>query len=351
MKKIPCTLMRGGTSRGAFLLAEHLPEERQRRDAILMAIMGSGNELEIDGIGGGNPLTSKVAIIRRSDDSKADIDYLFAQVLVHEHRVDTTPNCGNMLSAVGAFAIEHGLIETTPPVTRVRIRNVNTNTYIEADVQTPDGAVEYEGQAKIDGVPGTAAPVALTFLNAAGAKTGQIFPTGHRVDHFDSVTVTCIDMAMPVVIIAAEDVGKTGYESPAELDADTELLRRIESIRLQAGKAMGLGDVSNMVIPKPVLISPARRGGTINVRYFMPHSCHKALAITGAIALASSCATEGTVAHRMTQLTDYGDINIEHPGGCLDIHLTNEGNEPSSIRASVIRTARKIFAGEVYIPE
>ncbi|MBI0678401.1 4-oxalomesaconate tautomerase [Citrobacter koseri] len=351
MKKIPCTLMRGGTSRGAFLLAEHLPEERQRRDAILMAIMGSGNELEIDGIGGGNPLTSKVAIIRRSDDSKADIDYLFAQVLVHEHRVDTTPNCGNMLSAVGAFAIEHGLIETTPPVTRVRIRNVNTNTYIEADVQTPDGAVEYEGQAKIDGVPGTAAPVALTFLNAAGAKTGQIFPTGHRVDHFDSVTVTCIDMAMPVVIIAAEDVGKTGYESPAEFDADTELLRRIESIRLQAGKAMGLGDVSNMVIPKPMLISPARRGGTINVRYFMPHSCHKALAITGAIALASSCATEGTVAHRMTQLTDYGDINIEHPGGCLDIHLTNEGNEPSSIRASVIRTARKIFAGEVYIPE
>ncbi|HEI8857798.1 TPA: 4-oxalomesaconate tautomerase [Citrobacter koseri] len=351
MKKIPCTLMRGGTSRGAFLLAEHLPEERQRRDAILMAIMGSGNELEIDGIGGGNPLTSKVAIIRRSDDSKADIDYLFAQVLVHEHRVDTTPNCGNMLSAVGAFAIEHGLIETTPPVTRVRIRNVNTNTYIEADVQTPDGAVEYEGQAKIDGVPGTAAPVALTFLNAAGAKTGQIFPTGHRVDHFDSVAVTCIDMAMPVVIIAAEDVGKTGYESPAELDADTELLRRIESIRLQAGKAMGLGDVSNMVIPKPMLISPAKRGGTINVRYFMPHSCHKALAITGAIALASSCATEGTVAHRMTQLTDYGDINIEHPGGCLDIHLTNEGNEPSSIRASVIRTARKIFAGEVYIPE
>ncbi|HBL6922597.1 TPA: 4-oxalomesaconate tautomerase [Citrobacter koseri] len=351
MKKIPCTLMRGGTSRGAFLLAEHLPEERQRRDAILMAIMGSGNELEIDGIGGGNPLTSKVAIIRRSDDSKADIDYLFAQVLVHEHRVDTTPNCGNMLSAVGAFAIEHGLIETTPPVTRVRIRNVNTNTYIEADVQTPDGAVEYEGQAKIDGVPGTAAPVALTFLNAAGAKTGQIFPTGHRVDYFDSVAVTCIDMAMPVVIIAAEDVGKTGYEFPAELDADTELLRRIESIRLQAGKAMGLGDVSNMVIPKPVLISPAKRGGTINVRYFMPHSCHKALAITGAIALASSCATEGTVAHRMTQLTDYGDINIEHPGGCLDIHLTNEGNEPSSIRASVIRTARKIFAGEVYIPE
>ena len=193
--------------------------------------------------------------------------------------------------------------------------------------------------------------MALTFLNAAGAKTGQIFPTGHRVDHFDSVAVTCIDMAMPVVIIAAEDVGKTGYESPAELDADTELLRRIESIRLQAGNAMGLGDVSNMVIPKPMLISPAKRGGTINVRYFMPHSCHKALAITGAIALASSCATEGTVAHRMTQLTDYGDINIEHPGGCLDIHLTNEGNEPSSIRASVIRTARKIFAGEVYIPE
>ncbi|WP_280136846.1 PrpF domain-containing protein, partial [Escherichia coli] len=199
MKKIPCVMMRGGTSRGAFLLAEHLPEDQTQRDKILMAIMGSGNDLEIDGIGGGNPLTSKVAIISRSSDPRADVDYLFAQVIVHEQRVDTTPNCGNMLSGVGAFAIENGLIAATSPVTRVRIRNVNTGTFIEADVQTPNGVVEYEGSARIDGVPGTAAPVALTFLNAAGTKTGKVFPTDNQIDYFDDVPVTCIDMAMPVV--------------------------------------------------------------------------------------------------------------------------------------------------------
>ncbi|MGI1428488.1 PrpF domain-containing protein, partial [Escherichia coli] len=224
MKKIPCVMMRGGTSRGAFLLAEHLPEDQTQRDKILMAIMGSGNDLEIDGIGGGNPLTSKVAIISRSSDPRADVDYLFAQVIVHEQRVDTTPNCGNMLSGVGAFAIENGLIAATSPVTRVRIRNVNTGTFTEADVQTPNGVVEYEGSARIDGVPGTAAPVALTFLNAAGTKTGKVFPTDNQIDYFDDVPVTCIDMAMPVVIIPAEYLGKTGYELPTELDADKALL-------------------------------------------------------------------------------------------------------------------------------
>lgn len=350
VRKIPCTMMRGGTSRGAFLLAEHLPEEPAQRDAVLMAIMGSGNELEIDGIGGGNPLTSKVAIMSPSVDPRADVDYLFAQVLVHEQRVDTTPNCGNMLSAVGAFAIEQGLVSATHPTTRVRIRNVNTNTFMEADVHTPNGVVEYDGTARIDGVPGTAAPVALTFLNAAGAKTGEIFPTGKRIDYFDDVPVTCMDMATPVVIIPAENMAKSGYELPAELDSDKELLARIESIRRQAGLAMGLGDVSNKVIPKPILISAARKGGAITARYFMPHTCHKALAITGAIALASSCAVEGTVTRQITSSTGYGNINIEHPGGSLDINLSNEVNDPSGIRASVIRTARKIFAGEVYLP-
>jgi hypothetical protein len=350
MKKIPCVMMRGGTSRGAFLLAQDLPQEEKLRDEVLIKIMGSGNALEIDGIGGGNPLTSKVAIISRSNDPKADIDYLFAQVLVHEQRVDTTPNCGNMLSAVGAFAIEKGLINAAMPTTRVRIRNVNTNTFIEADIQTPNGVVEYEGTSKIDGVPGTSAPIALTFLNAAGSKTGQIFPTGQQIDYIDSVPVTCMDMATPVVIIPAEYLGKTGYESAQDLDADRELLSRIESIRLQAGEAMGLGNVSNKVIPKPILISAPQHGGTINVRYFMPHSCHKALAITGAIAIASSCVINGTVTLQVTPGTHDGNITIEHPGGALDIHLTNEGDEPATLRASVIRTARKIFAGDVYLP-
>ncbi|EIL59478.1 hypothetical protein EC75_22355, partial [Escherichia coli 75] len=250
----------------------------------------------------------------------------------------------------GAFAIENGLIAATSPVTRVRIRNVNTGTFIEADVQTPNGVVEYEGSARIDGVPGTAAPVALTFLNAAGTKTGKVFPTDNQIDYFDDVPVTCIDMAMPVVIIPAEYLGKTGYELPAELDADKALLARIESIRLQAGKAMGLGDVSNMVIPKPVLISPAQKGGAINVRYFMPHSCHRALAITGAIAISSSCALEGTVTRQIVPSVGYGNINIEHPSGALDVHLSNEGQDATTLRASVIRTTRKIFSGEVYLP-
>jgi len=345
MKKIPCVMMRGGTSRGAFLLAQDLPEEVKRRDEILIKIMGSGNALEIDGIGGGNPLTSKVAIISRSNDPNADIE-----VLVHEQRVDTTPNCGNMLSAVGAFAIEKGLIAATIPTTRVRIRNVNTSTFIEADIQTPYGVVEYEGTARIDGVPGTSAPVALTFLNAAGSKTGLIFPTGQQIDYIDSIPVTCMDMATPVVIIPAEYLGKTGYESAEDLDADSALMSRIESIRLQAGEAMGLGDVTNKVIPKPILISAPQHGGEINVRYFMPHSCHKALAITGAIAIASSCVINGTVTRQVTAGAHYGNINIEHPGGALDIHLINEGDEPATIRASVIRTARKIFSGDVYLP-
>ena len=217
-------------------------------------------------------------------------------------------------------------------------------------MQTPNGVVEYEGSARIDGVPGTAAPVALTFLNAAGTKTGKVFPTDNQIDYFDDVPVTCIDMAMPVVIIPAEYLGKTGYELPAELDADKALLARIESIRLQAGKAMGLGDVSNMVIPKPVLISPAQKGGAINVRYFMLHSCHRALAITGAIAISSSCALEGTVTRQIVPSVGYGNINIEHPSGALDVHLSNEGQDATTLRASVIRTTRKIFSGEVYLP-
>ena len=350
MLKIPCVLMRGGTSKGPVLLASDLPTKIEERDAVLLGLMGAGHELEIDGIGGGSPQTSKVAIVSPSDSPDADVDYLFVQVMVNERRVDTTPNCGNMLSGVGAFAIENGLIAATSPVTRVRIRNVNTGTFIEADVQTPNGVVEYEGSARIDGVPGTAAPVALTFLNAAGTKTGKVFPTDNQIDYFDDVPVTCIDMAMPVVIIPAEYLGKTGYELPAELDADKALLARIESIRLQAGKAMGLGDVSNMVIPKPVLISPAQKGGAINVRYFMPHSCHRALAITGAIAISSSCALEGTVTRQIVPSVGYGNINIEHPSGALDVHLSNEGQDATTLRASVIRTTRKIFSGEVYLP-
>ena len=307
MKSIPCVLMRGGTSKGAFLLADDLPKDIQKRDDCLLAIMGSGHELEIDGIGGGSPQTSKVAIISQSLSEEADIDYLFVQVIVNERRVDTTPNCGNMLCAVGGFAIEHGLVEAASPVTRVRIRNVNTNTFIDADVQTPDGKVIYEGDSQIDGVPGRAAPVALTFLNAAGAKSGRLFPTGNRMDVFDDVRVTCIDMAMPMVVIPAQSLGKTGYESASELDRDSGLLKSLESI--------------------------------------------KSLAITGAIGLASACIIPKTIANELTRLSGDGIIKVEHPSGGIEVDLSQTTERPEDIRASVIRTARKILSGTVYIPE
>ena len=215
---------------------------------------------------------------------------------VNQRRVDTAPNCGNMLCAVGPFAIEHGLVNASAPVTRVRIRNLNTNTLVDSEVQTPRGKVRYDGDTTIDGVPGSAAPIKLTFLDAAGAKTGKLLPTGNVREQFDGVEVTCIDMAMPMVLMHAEALGKTGYETPAELDADGALLERLESIRLQAGAAMGLGDVSQMVIPKPVLLAAPRHGGTLSARYFMPHNCHRSIAATGAIGLASACALPGSTA-------------------------------------------------------
>lgn len=351
MQAIPCVLMRGGTSRGPVFLANHLPSDPAQRDELLLKIMGSGHELEIDGIGGGSPQTSKVAIVSASSHPQADVDYLFVQVMVAQRRVDTAPNCGNMLCAIGPFAIEHGLVNAAAPVTRVRIRNLNTNTLIDSEVLTPHGRVRYEGDTKIDGVPGTAAPIKLTFLDAAGAKTGRLLPTGQVRDRFDDVEVTCIDMAMPMVLMHAEALGKTGYETPAELDADAELLQRLESIRLQAGRAMGLGDVTQMVIPKPVLLSPARHGGSLNTRYFMPHNCHRSLAATGAIGLASACALPGSVAFDLAPVQGAALVRLEHPGGQIEVSLEcAEDEPPETMRASLIRTARRLFTGDVFVP-
>jgi len=292
-----------------------------------------------------------VAIVSPSLHPDADVDYLFVQVMVSQRRVDTAPNCGNMLCAVGPFAIEQGLVKASRERTRVRIRNLNTGTFVNSEVQTPDGKVSYEGETAIDGVPGTAAPVQLTFLDAAGSKTGKLFPTGNTQDVIDNVPVTCIDMAMPMLLVEAGQLGKRGDESPAELDADKEFLRRLESLRLQAGFAMGLGDVSDKVIPKPVLVSPAKAGGTIQVRYFMPHNCHRALAITGSIGLATACVTEGSVVAQMLggiSTPRLENVRIEHPSGAIDVVLSYTGAKGETIRASVVRTARRLFAGYVY---
>lgn len=351
MERIPCVLMRGGTSKGPIFLASDLPVSIEERDELLLNLMGSGHELEIDGIGGGYPQSSKVAIISRSLHPEADIDYLFVQVMVAQRRVDTAPNCGNMLCAVGPFAIEQGLVKAHEGSTKVRIRNLNTGTLVDSEVQTPNGRVTYEGDTRIDGVPGSAAPIKLTFLDAAGSKTGKLFPTGRVLDHLEGIPVTCIDMAMPMLIIEAQHLGKRGNESPEELDQDKAFLARLENLRIQAGAAMGLGDVRDKVIPKPVLVSPAEQGGTFQVRYFMPHDCHRSLAITGSIGLATACVSEGSVIqHMLGENCQHEQVRIEHPSGSIEVALAYTGEQGATIRASVIRTARRLFSGFAYAP-
>lgn len=354
MSRIPAVLMRGGTSRGPFFLSSDLPSDPAARDAVLISAMGSGHPLEIDGIGGGNPLTSKVAIVSPSQRDDAQVDYLFAQVNVTKPQVDTAPNCGNMLAAVGPFAIEQGLVPASDPETRLTILNVNTGKRIEATVQTPGGHVSYDGNTAIAGVPGTAAPVRLTFLDAAGSKTGKLLPTGALRDVVDGVEVTHFDMAVVAVLMRADAMGKTGYERPAELDADRDFMARLEALRLVSGQRMGLGDVADMVIPKPILLAPPTEGATITARYFMPHSCHTAVAITGAVCIAAACCIEGTVAHDLAQLPEADAqgrrmLVIEHPSGRTPVEIEQDPVTGEIRRVSVIRTARRLFEGFVHV--
>lgn len=356
MGSIPCVLMRGGTSRGPFFLASDLPQDIAQRDAILIAALGSGHPLQIDGIGGGNPLTSKVAICGPATKPGADVDYLFAQVDVSRRTVDTSPNCGNMLAGVGPFALEAGLVTASHPRSRLVIHNVNTGKLIEATVETPNGRVTYDGAAQIDGVPGTAAPIRLTFLDAAGAKTGKLLPTGQARDVITEIAVTCIDMAVPMMLVAAAALGKTGQEHPAELDADAAFLTQLETLRRQAGARMGFGDVSERVVPKPVLLAPPAQGGTITARYFMPRTCHTALAITGAIGIATACCTPGTEASRLADLPPldaegHRTLIIEHPSGQIAVELEQDRETGAIRRASLLRTARRLFEGRVLVAD
>jgi len=346
--------MRGGTSRGPYFLASDLPADPARRDAVLLRVMGSPHELQVDGVGGANTLTSKVAIVSRSQQKGADVDYLFAQVSVNEAIVDTKPNCGNMLAGVGPFAIEAGLVRAGDPTTTVRIYNVNTQTLIDAVIQTPGGQVEYAGDTRIDGVPEGAAPIRLTFLDALGAVTGKLLPTGNPLDVIQGVEASCVDMAMPVTIMAAEAFGKTGRESPQELDADKAMMERIEAIRREAGRRMGMGDVSHLVVPKPVLVSPPAHGGNIGSRYFTPHACHRSHAVTGALAVGTAAVLPGTVANRYVEPKGFagGVLGIEHPSGRIEVDLVTDrsGAVPVVERASFVRTARRIFEGHVCVP-
>lgn len=354
LRRIPCVLMRGGTSRGPFFLEEDLPSDPILRDKLLLRVMGSPHQLQIDGIGGANSLTSKVAIVSRATVPDADVDYLFAQVSIENASVDTGPNCGNMLSAVAPFAIETGLIEATPGETVVRIYNRNTRSLIEAVVQTPDGVIEYDGNAIIDGVPGAAAPIRLSFGDAAGSKTGALFPTGLRSELIDGVEVTLVDYAMPMVLINAQSVGVDGAEDAGTLNANAELFDRVEPIRIEAGRRMGLGDVTGQVIPKIGIVSRPRNGGTITSRYFVPDSCHRSHSATGALCVAAAVRSAGTVANKAAGAREEGVANqsvvvIEHPAGRIDIDM-ELGSDGVIRRAAFVRTARRIFEGNVIVP-
>jgi 2-methylaconitate cis-trans-isomerase PrpF len=350
---IPCLLMRGGTSKGPYFKATDLPSDIAERDRILLAVMGSPDLRQIDGLGGADTLTSKVAIVSKSTREGVDVDYLFAQVDIARPIVDTSPSCGNMLSGVGPFAIETGMVAAQDGTTMVVIYDVNTDSRIEAVVQTPGGKVRYTGDAAIDGVPGTAAPIILNFMDAVGSKTGVMLPTGHAKEVINGIEVSCLDVCMPMVMMRATDLGLTGYEGRAEIDPNKELFTRIEAIRMEAGRRMGFGDVSDKVIPKVGLLSPPRNGGTITSRYLTPHKLHAAHAVTGAVCVSTACLLEGSIAYDIAVRPDGNPrtIWIEHPSGQADVRMQTEGSGPTLqvIRAGVLRTARPIMHGNVFV--
>jgi len=351
-RPIPCYFMRGGTSHGPFFRAGDLPSDVATRDRVLLAVMGSPDARQIDGLGGADPLTSKVGIVAPGSNG-VDLEFLFAQVSTKEALVDTTPNCGNMLAAVVPFAIESGLVKARGETTTLRVLMRNTDGLCDIEVQTPGGRVEYAGDARIDGVPGTAAPVNITFLDTAGSVCGALFPTGNLVDRFDGVDVTCIDNGMPVVVMLASDLGVTGYETRDELNADTALKQRIESIRLQAGPAMNLGDVSKKVVPKMCLASAPKEGGHLNTRFFIPHDCHSAVGVLGAATAATAAVTPGSVAHRVARVPagTRKRFSVQHPTGEFTVVLEMSATNPAEVaRASLLRTARLIMRGEVFVP-
>lgn len=349
--------MRGGTSRGAFFLAEHLPQDTATRDRVLAAVMGGPDPLQVDGMGGGHPLTSKVAIVSECARENADVDYLFLQVNPATGAIDTTQNCGNMLAAVGPFAIECGIVQGSNPETTIVVNMVNSGNLCELTVQTPGGQVRYEGDTTIDGVPGSAAAVVCKYLDIAGSATGAMLPTGKVAERIDGVEVTLIDNGMPVVVLRAGDLGLTGEEPPEELESNDRLVAAKESIRLQAGERMGLGDVSGKTVPKVTLVSAPRHGGAISTRTFIPHACHKAIGVLGAASVATACMVRGSVAREMADLPELlpgeeTDIGIEHPSGEIRLRIVTGGDTDRVTIESVgvLRTARMLFKGDVMVP-
>ena len=349
---IPCTWMRGGTSKGAYFLAGDLPAVETERDAVLLSAMGSPDPRQIDGIGGADPLTSKVAVVSASDRPDADIDYLFLQVFVDRAIVTDRQNCGNILSGVAQFAVEKGLVQAADGSTEVAVYMVNSDQVAGVTIETPGGAVTYVGTARIDGVPGSAAPVLQNFPEAAGSTCGALLPTGNATDVIDGVEVTCIDNGMPVVVMRASDLDVTGYEGREDLDANGALKARLESIRLQAGPLMNLGDVREKSVPKMTLAAPPRAGGAISTRTFIPHRCHASIGVLGAVSVATACMLPGSTVHALAQVPAGAEklVSVEHPSGETSV-MMNVRMEDGTLNvswAAVLRTARKLFEGRVF---
>ena len=352
-RAIPCLFMRGGTSRGPFFAATDLPADVATRDRVLLAVMGSPDARQIDGLGGAHPLTSKVGIVSPGSKPGVDLDFLFAQLQPAKDTVDTTPNCGNMLAAVVPFALETGLVRPRGDETTLRVLTLNTDMQCDITVQTPGGRVAYEGDARIDGVPGTSAPIKINFLDTAGSVAPGLLPTGRVRDVIDGLEVTCIDNGMPLVILRASDVGRSGNESVAELNADSELKARLERLRIACGHAMQLGDVTARNYPKMTLVAPPRAGGSIATRSFIPHVCHDAIGVLAAVTVGTACVLEGSVAHAVAAVPEGNPktISVEHPTGEFSVELGLDPADPQRVtQAALLRTARLIMRGEAMVP-
>lgn len=348
LHRTPLLWMRGGPSKGAYFLAADLPDDPVARDALLLALMGSPDPRQIDGIGGGDPLTSKVAVLSPSTRADADVDYLFLQVFVDRPLVSDAQPCGNILAGVGPAAIERGLVAAKGDETPVRIHMLNTGEIATARVQTPGTRLRYEGATAIDGVPGTAAPVALMFRDIAGSMTGgRMLPTGRELDRIDGIDCTLIDSGMPCVVMCAADLGLTGQESREDIEAMAGVKARIEAIRLQAGPLMGLGDVTAASVPKMVMVSAARQGGAISTRSLIPHRVHASIGVLAAVTVASACLLTIGPAAALARIPRDGRFLVEHPDGAVEV-LLDLGPDRGILGAGTIRTARKLFDGRVF---
>lgn len=352
---IPCSVLRGGTSKGLYFHARDLPDDTATRDAVLLAAMGAPDVREIDGMGGAHPLTSKVAIVKKSSRADADVDYLFLQVWPDRAEVSDNQNCGNLLAGVGPFALEEGLISFQGDTTNVRIWMENTQSLAVARVQTPNGEVSYQGEAHIDGVPGTSAPIPIEFLDVAGSSCGSLLPTGQVVDVLEGVRVTCVDNGMPVVCLKAEDVGLSGYEEPSAIEANQLVCDKVERIRRAAGPLMHLGDVTNKTVPKISLLASAKEGGAVSTRTFIPKKIHDAIGVFGAVSVATACLIPGSVASEVADVQRTGDVvtlDVEHPSGyfsvSLDVSVVEGVLNVNS--AALLRTARLLMRGDVFVP-